>query len=204
MNKKLYLFTVLVVCFSLLFSSCFSLLSSMLDEDEMVNHTRIVEWTFNESVPAEQTSKILFWFDIKTYNGIDISEVFKTKERVSIMSLTNIPAGDAEFTFDSHFYRSRGRTTIHYTIRDCQFKYKFEPGKQYFVTRGYELKEKGGMFKDAQYTHYVRIYDYFPEFTNGRINSKQYKKLKTDLEAKDFNSRLIASIPIFDTDNLTE
>jgi len=202
MNRKI-LFTILIICFSFLFSSCFSLFFARQAEKSVVNHTKIVEWTFDQSTPGQQTSRILLWFDIKTYNGIDISEVFSTNQLFHIKSLINVPAGDAEFIFDSGFVRVYNSSTVFYTVKDCHFRYNFEPGKEYYVTQAAELKEKGGIFKDPQYTYYVRIYDYFPVFSNGRINKKQYKKLKNDTESEDFKSRLIASIPIFETDNLT-
>jgi hypothetical protein len=45
----------------------------------------------------------------------------------------------------------------------------------------------------------VRIYDYFPALKKGgRINKKEYKALGRALDS----SRLLASIPIFETDNL--
>jgi hypothetical protein len=163
-----------------------------------------VNWTFDESLPAERQSEIFSWVKIKTYNGIDISEVFTTKKNVSLVPWMIIPSGVAQFTFDSGFTRTNGDTTVYYTVKDCSIQYNFEPGKKYYLMLDKELKTKATLLKFAEYTYYVRIYDYFPEFTNDRINKKQYRAYRKIVDSKNFDERLIASIPIFETDNLVK
>jgi hypothetical protein len=173
-----------------------SLIFSSIREDIAVKTARIVEWTQDPSIPEDQSSKILFWFDINSYNGIDIEEVFNTKRMLYIKSLITIPPGTAEITFDSGYSRSYASRTVYYTIQDCIFQYNFEPGKKYFVSIGRELKSKGGLFKDAHYTYYALIYDYFPTVSKGRITKREYKKLNKSLTP----TSLLASLPIFETD----
>ena len=198
--KRKWLLAVMVVMFSLSLTSCFTLFFSTVERNEVVKRTRVVNWTFDPSLPPEKQSEIYFNMEIKTYNDIDISETFYTKKMLHMLPWAVIPAGVAKFTFDGWFTLSTGNTTTYYTVQDCSFQYNFEPGKKYYVTVGNELKEKGNLFKFAEYTYYARIYDYFPEFANGRISNKQYNANQKAVKSKDFDNHLLASIPIFETD----
>ena len=196
--KKIAFLSVIVLL-SLSLSSCFTLMVGMI-KNNTIKKTRFVEWRFDPSVPDDKSAKIVFWFDIKTYNAIDISRAFTIEKSLYPTPLVIIPAGVAEFFFDSGFTRATSNSTIYYTVKDCHFQYNFEAGKEYFITVGSELKSKGGLFKFDEYTYYARIYDLFPNITNtDRITKKDYKALEKSIKDK---SHLIVSIPIFETDNL--
>jgi len=193
--KRKILFLLLSVSVLLLMTSC---LSIFFAESNEIRRTRMVEWTFDESLPAEKTAKVLLWSgQLKTYNGIDIAGVFTTKKMLHIKPLLNIPSGAAEFVFDYTYIRSHGNTTIYYTVRDCKFRYNFEAGKNYLVTVGREETAKGHLFKDAHYTYNINIYDYWPELDGDRISNKEYKNLEKQLP-----SSKIAVIPIFNTEEV--
>lgn len=194
--KKIVFLVLMAVAILSLFPSCVTLFL-LAEKDNVIRKTRAVEWTFDSPHSGQQPATVLFWFGLKTYNGIDISKAISAPKNIYGRPLVTIPAGTAEFTFDSGFSRNVGRSVHYYTIEDCHFTYKFEPGRKYFIGQGSELKSKGNLIKYSQYRHYVRIYDAFPELSaDGRITKKEWKAF-----FKDLDSHLIASIPIFDTDD---
>jgi len=182
-------------------------------------YTRIKEWTFDASAAREKSSDILFVSNLTTlnaYNGIDIKDAFLTEEKVpngltlNVIPLLRIPAGAAEFNFDTSFDRfdrhfvNNVQTYTRYTVKDCHFKYNFEAGKKYVVGIQGDLKK--GTSKD-EYDYYARIYDYFPEFeilSDGRVDAKKLASFMQYYDSKDFASYLVDSILIFETDKLSQ
>jgi len=195
--KRKFLFLVLSGYILLSMSSCISLFFAGV-ESGIIRNTRIVEWSFDQSLPQERTAKVLMWSgELKAYNGIDIASAFTTAKMLHIKPLLNIPAGVSEFTFDYTYTRSYGNTTIYYNVKECIFKYNFEADKKYFVSIGREQTEKGGLIKDAQYVFNINIYDYWPVLDGDRISNNEYKKLEKELPSKK-----IAVIPIFRTEDV--
>lgn len=182
-------------------------------------YTRIKEWTFDDSVAQEKSSDILFVSNLttlNTYNGMDIKDAFLTEEKVpngltlNVIPLLKIPAGAAELNFDTSFdrfdrhYVNNVQYYTRYTVKDCHFKYNFEPGKKYVVGLQGDLKK--GTSKD-EYSYYVRIYNYFPEFeilSGGRVDAKKLASFMQYYDSKDFASYLVDSILIFETDKLSQ
>ena len=170
--KKKTIQIVVIVFFVLLFAvSCLS--------------EPIRESVFDPSIPESNSSKILFWLDITTYNGIDIHESWAPGNDIPLVT---IPAGNTVIGFTAYFSRDYGNLVEYYTINDCEFKFNFEGGKEYTVRWFLEKKPKK-FLSPQEYLYYIRIYGKLPK------NLKGYKN-NSDLTGND----LLASILLFDTE----
>jgi len=171
-NEKRILSGIVLSGVLFLLSSCFS-------------SGKVVETTFDSSRPESASSKVLFWLDITTYNGIDIHKAWGVEKNIPLVT---IPPGEAAFSFNAYFSRDYGRVVERYTISDCLFKYNFESGKEYTVRRYLEKKPKK-FLQPQEYNYYVRIYGKLPRDRKGK-NTKDLK-----------DSDILASILIFDTED---
>ena len=146
---------------------------------------KVVETVFDPSIPESRSAKILFWLDVETYNGIDVREAWGKNNDIPLVT---IPEGEAQFTFTAYFSRDYGRTVHNYTIRDCDFRYKFEGGKEYTVK--WFLEKKPKKFLEVQeYKYYIQIYGRLPKDLEGYAYS--------DLKESD----LLIQIYIFDSED---
>ena len=195
MIKKVIYLTVLAGVLFLL-NSCFTLFFRA-NEDQYYRDIRIVEWAYNPALSEDKTAKIMFFFDFKTYNDFDVSEVFKSKRNYHIKPLITIPEGAAAFTFDTGFWRTGAYSDTYYSVKDCSFKYNFKAGQKYFISIKSDVKSKQTLIEHAQYSYYVKIYNDYPEHTGERMTRKQYEAYTAALD-----NRLIETIHLFDTDKL--
>ena len=171
MKKKGLLSALMVIGLSVFLASCFSM-------------GKVVETTFDPSIPESSSAKVLFWLDVQTYNGIDIRKAWAEKN--NDIALVSLPSGESAFTFNAYFTRDYGRLIESYTINDCEFRYKFESGQEYIV-RWFLEKEPKKFLQPQEYKYYVQIYNKLP----GNMRSYNSSDFK--------DSDLLASFHIFDT-----
>ena len=144
MKRKMFLFAAILVC-CLLASAC-------------ISSEKVIETVFDPSHPEAHSAKVMIGLDVTTYNGIDIRKAWEVEKGIALVTL---PPGEAAFTFNAYFIRDYGRLIERYTINDCAFKYNFESGKEYTVTRYLERKPKK-FLQPQEYKYYVRIYGKLP------------------------------------------
>ena len=83
---------------------------------------------FDDAIPKERTSTILFAnLNVYTYNGISVSG----KGWDYSGALVNVPAGRSSFTTDSFFYVVENGQRVRYNVRNAEFTFNLEPGKEY-------------------------------------------------------------------------
>ena len=172
MKVKKLLYPMLAAAMLLALSSC-------------VSSGKVVETVFDPSVPESRSAKILFWLDVETYNGIDVREAWGKDNNIPLVT---IPQGEAAFTFTAYFARDYGRTIYRYTISDCDFRYKFEGGREYTVRWFLEKKPKK-FLAVQEYNYYIQIYGRLPK----DLQDSNYSDLK--------ESDLLTQIFIFDTED---
>jgi hypothetical protein len=95
-------------------------------------------YNFDESLPAEKTTLIVFAasdFVWKSYNGINVDWPTR-KDSFAIFGAFDeilLPAGETQLIFDLTFFRSDTQYHLYVAGKDLELHYNFEAQKRYLI-----------------------------------------------------------------------